>query len=116
MSSDDYEIRETVKRTVTELVSVLKNVYSNERVGLKEKCTLNLLGTKSFDLLLNAEISEKHKEELIIPMADVIRETKFLKEVSENKDLNDYWPTEYVFGNDEDVIRQAVKELNFNCI
>lgn len=116
VSSDDYEIRETVKRTVTELVIALKNVYSNEKVGLKEKCTLNLLGIKSFNLLLNAEISEKHKEELIIPMADVLRETKFLKEVSENKDLNDYWPIEYVFDNDEDVIRQAVKELSFNCI
>lgn len=116
VSSDDYEIRETVKCTVTELVSVLKNVYSTDKVGLKEKCTLNLLGAKSLNLLSNAEMSEKHKAELIIPMADILGETKFLKEALENKDLNAYLPTEYEFDNDEDVIRQAVKELNFNCI
>lgn len=113
---DDYEIRDTVKDTVTELVRALGNVYSNENVSLTEKCTLNLLGNKILILLLNAELTEKHKAELVIPLAEVLSDTYFLKGTLENEDLHVYIPYDYLLDTDEDVIRQAVKELNFNCI
>lgn len=116
VTENDYEIRNTVIQTRDALITAVNEVYSNEVIGLKEKCTLDILGAKTFELLLKVDMPKKHRAELLIPIKGLFEKKEFITIALKNEDLHNYLPIEYMLENEEDIIRQAVKDLNFDCI